>query len=321
MSTKRRRGMGRLVLRRLLSSIPLLLIVSMIVFVLESLIPGDVARGVAGVNATAAQIAMLNREAGLDQPLWVQYMHWLGNALHGSLGSSLVDHSSVAGALASRLPVTLSLVIGATLVATVAGMVLGVLSSRGNRLVARVVDVLSIGGLAVPSFWLALILISLFAVKLRLLPATGYIRFGDSPSGWAQSLVLPVVALSMNGVTAIAKLTREAMLDVLDSEFVRNLRANGIPERSVVYRHALRSSAMRITTMSALLFIGALGGSVVIENVFGIPGLGSLAVAATTAKDYPVIQGVAIYFTLLVIAVNLLTDVTYGWINPRVRTQ
>jgi peptide/nickel transport system permease protein len=313
--------MGRLVLRRLLSSVPLLFIVSMIVFVLEWLIPGDVARGVIGVNATPAQIAKLNREAGLDQPLWVQYMHWLGHVLHGSLGSSLVDHSSVAGTLASRLPVTLSLVIGATLVATVAGMVLGVLSSRGNRLVARLVDVLSIGGLAVPSFWLALVLISVFAVKLRLLPATGYIRFGDSPSGWAQSLVLPVVALSMNGVTAIAKLTREAMLDVLDSEFVRNLRANGIPERSVVYRHALRSSAMRITTMSALLFIGALGGSVVIENVFAIPGLGSLAVAATTAKDYPVIQGVAIYFTLLVIAVNLLTDVTYGWINPRVRTQ
>src|SRR6266566_4816009 len=139
--------MWRLVLRRLLSSVPLLLIV----FVLESFIPGDVARGVAGVSATPAQIATLRREAGLDQPLWVQYAHWLANALHGSLGNSLVDHSSVAGALTQRLPVTLSLVIGATLVSTLAGMVLGVLSSRGNRLVARLVDVLSIGGLAVPS--------------------------------------------------------------------------------------------------------------------------------------------------------------------------
>jgi peptide/nickel transport system permease protein len=194
-----------------------------------------------------------------------------------------------------------------------------VLSSRGHPLVARLIDVLSIGGLAVPSFWLALILISVFSVKLGLLPATGYVTFGDSPSGWAQSLVLPVIALSMNGVTAIAKLTREAMLDVLSSEFIRNLRANGIPERSVVYRHALRSSAMRIITMSGLLFIGALGGSVVIEHVFGIPGLGSLAVSATTAKDIPLIQGVAIYFTLLVIGVNLLTDISYAWINPRMR--
>jgi peptide/nickel transport system permease protein len=311
--------MWGLVLRRLFISIPLLLTVSIIVFVLQSLIPGDVARGVAGVGATPAQIALLRREAGLDQPLWLQYWHWLANALHGSLGNSLVDHSSVGAALNQRLPVTLSLVIGATLTATLAGLVLGVLSSRGHPLIARLVDVLSIGGLAVPSFWLALILISVFSVKLRLLPATGYVSLGDSASGWARSLVLPVIALSMNGVTAIAKLTREAMLDVLGSEFVRNLRANGIPERSVVYRHALRSSAMRILTVSGLLFIGALGGSVVIEHVFGIPGLGSLAVSATTAKDFPLIQGVAIYFTLLVIGVNLLTDISYAWINPKVR--
>jgi peptide/nickel transport system permease protein len=296
-----------------------LLIVSIIVFALESSIPGDVARGVAGVGATPEQIATLRREAGLDQPLWRQYTDWLANALHGSLGRSLVDHSSVSGALDQRLPVTLSLVIGATLVSTLVGVVLGVLSSRGNPLVARLVDVLSIGGLAVPSFWLALILISVFSVEMRLLPATGYVTLGDSASGWARSLVLPVIALSLNGITAIAKLTREAMLDVLASEFVRNLRANGIPERSVVYRHALRSSAMRILTMSGLLFIGALGGSVVIEHVFGIPGLGSLAISATTAKDIPVIQGVAIYFTLLVIGVNLLTDIAYGWVNPRVR--
>ena len=311
--------MWRLVLRRLLVSVPLLWIVSVIVFVLESLIPGDVARGVLGVSATPAQIAALRRAAGLDQPLWRQYADWLGNALHGSLGRSLVDYSPVSAGLNQRLPVTLSLVIGATLAATLAGVVLGVLSSRGHPLIARLIDVLSIGGLAVPGFWLALILISVFSVRLGLLPATGYVAFGNSPSGWAQSLVLPVIALSMNGITAIAKLTREAMLDVLASEFIRNLRANGIPERSVVYRHALRSSAMRILTMSGLLFIGALGGSVVIEHVFGIPGLGSLAVSATTAKDIPVIQGVAIYFTLLVIVVNLLTDISYAWINPRVR--
>jgi peptide/nickel transport system permease protein len=311
--------MWRLILRRLLLSVPLLWIVSVIVFVLESFIPGDVARGVLGVSATPAQIAALRQAAGLDQPLWRQYADWLGNAVHGSLGKSLVDYSSVSGALNQRLPVTLSLVIGATVVSTLVGLILGVLSSHGHRFVARTIDVLSIGGLAIPSFWLALILISVFSVKLGMLPATGYVTLASSPSGWAQSLVLPVVALSMNGVTAIAKLTRESMLDVLSSEFIRHLRANGIPERSVVYRHALRSSAMRILTMSGLLFIGALGGSVVIEHVFGIPGLGSLAIAATTAKDIPVIQGVAIYFTLLVIAVNLLTDISYAWINPRVR--
>jgi peptide/nickel transport system permease protein len=312
--------MIRLIIKRVLISIPLLLVVSLLVFVIQSFIPGDAARQLAGLTASNADVDKVREQLGLNLPLWEQYWHWLMGVFHGTLGTSLLNQQSVTAELNQRLPVTLSLVIGATVVATIVGIVLGVVSSKGKGVAARAIDVLSIGGLAMPSFWLALLLIALFSVTLGLFPSTGYIQFGASPSGWVWSLVLPVVALALTGITAIAKQTREAMLDVLGSDFVRNLRANGIPERSVVYKHALRSSAVRIVTISGLLFIGALGGSVVIEQIFGLPGLGSLAVSATSAKDIPIIQGIAVYFTLLVVAVNLVTDIAYGWINPKVRT-
>jgi peptide/nickel transport system permease protein len=309
-----------LILKRVLISIPLLFVVSVLVFVLQSFIPGDAAQQIAGPQASPQMVEQLREALGLNLPIWDQYARWLGQVFQGSLGSSLLNNQPVLEALNQRLPATLSLVIGSTVVATVVGVVLGVVSSRGKGLAARVIDILSIGGLAVPGFWLALLLISLFSVQLGLFPATGYVAFEDSPSDWAWSLALPVTALSLTGVTAIAKQTREAMLDTLASDFIRNLRANGIPERAVIFKHALRSSAVRIVTISGLLFIGALGGSVVIEQVFGLPGLGTLAVSATTSKDLPMIQGIAVYFTLIVIAVNLVTDIAYGWINPKVRT-
>jgi peptide/nickel transport system permease protein len=312
--------MIKLIIRRLLISIPLLLVVSVLVFILQSLIPGDAARQIAGIYATADDVERVRVELGLNLPVWEQYWNWLMGLFQGSLGNSLLDKQPVLDILNQRLPVTLSLVVGATVVATVVGVILGVASSRGRGVTARVIDVLSIIGLAVPSFWLGLLLITIFSVQLRLFPAVGYVSLEDSLSGWASSLVLPVTALALAGITAIAKQTREAMLDTLGSDFVRNLRANGISERSIVFKHALRSSALRIVTISGLLFVGALGGSVVIEQVFGLPGLGSLAVLSTTAKDIPIIQGIAVYFTLLVVAANLLTDISYGWINPKVRT-
>lgn len=311
--------MIRLIGWRVAISVPLLFVVSAIVFLLQSLIPGDAAEEIAGVNSTAAHIAQVRAQLGLNRPVWVQYWHWLDGVLHGTLGSSLTNGQSVTAELAPRLPVTLSLVLGATLVATVVGLLFGIASSRGNRPVRRVTDALSIAGLAIPGFWLALLLISLFSVRLGLLPAIGYVPFTQSPQDWAKSLVLPVVAIALSGVTAVAKQTRESMLDILQRDYIRNLRANGISERSIIFKHALRSAAVPVLTMSGLLFIGALGGAVVIEQVFGLPGLGSAAVTATSTKDIPVIQGVAVYFTLLVIAVNLVIDVIYGLVNPKVR--
>ncbi|PZG38883.1 ABC transporter permease [Spongiactinospora gelatinilytica] len=311
--------MTRILVRRLLLSVPLLFVVSIVVFVLQSLIPGDAASQLAGLQATQEDVQRLRRQLNLDEPIWTQYWHWLDGVFHGSLGTSLTNKEAVTTALGTRLPVTLSLVLGATLLATVLGVVLGVISGKAGPLAERLVDLLSIAGLAVPSFWLGLLLIALVSVRLGLLPATGYVRFADSPSGWAQSLLLPVVALGLAGVTAIAKQTREAMLDVLRRPYIDNLRANGVPERRIVFRHALRGAAIPICTMSSILLVGALGGSIVIEQVFGLPGLGGLAVSATGSKDIPVIQGVAVYFTLLVVAANLLTDIAYLLIDPRVR--
>lgn len=310
-----------LVLRRILISIPLLLIVSMSVFVLQSLIPGDPARSIAGLQASLEQVEQIRQQLHLDEPLWQQYWRWLSDLLfHGSLGVSISNQEPVINALAGRFPVTLALVLLATLLAIVVGIGLGVASSRGGLWARRLSDVVSILGMAVPAFWLALLLVSFFAIALSWFPASGYVPITDSVGGWAWSLALPVIALAFSGITSIAKVTREGMLDTMSRDFVRNLRANGVPEGLIVFKHALRSAALPVITIGGLIFVGSLSSSVVIEQIFGLGGLGGLAITSTFQKDIPVIQGVALCFTLMVIVVNLLIDLLYGWLDPRVRS-
>lgn len=313
--------MLRVIGRRIAVSLPLLLVVSMIVFVLQWFIPGDAAVSLAGSTATRDQIEAVRQQLHLDQPVYVQYLVWLRGVVGGSLGESPLNGESVVSALNTRLPVTLSLVVGGTLVSSVIGLAFGVVSSRGGRLSRRVSDVVSVVGLAVPHFWVALLLIAFFSVSLGWFPPGGYVAPTTSPVDWLWSLVLPVVALAMHGVTVVAKQAREGLLDADGRDFVRNLRANGIPSRSILFRHTLRSAAIPVVTVTGLLFITSLSSAVVVEHVFGLPGLGSLAITATANHDIPMIQGVAVYFTLLVVVVNLLLDIVYGWLNPRVRTR
>jgi peptide/nickel transport system permease protein len=183
----------------------------------------------------------------------------------------------------------------------------------------RLTDVLSLAGLAVPSFWLGLVLVAVFAVGLGWFPANGFTPFREDPVDWARSIVLPVLALFVGGVATIAKQTRNAMSDVLASEFIRNLYANGLARRSLVFRHALRNAAIPVITVLGLGFIGLLGGSVFIEQLFVLPGLGSLAVNAVNSHDLPIIQGVVVYFAIIVAIVNLFIDLSYGWLNPKAR--
>ncbi len=183
----------------------------------------------------------------------------------------------------------------------------------------RFTDVLSLGGLAVPAFWLGLVLVSVFAVKLRWFPANGYTPFSAGPSAWLKSITLPILALFVGGVATVAKQTRNAMSEVLDSEFIRNLRANGLPRRSIIFRHALRNAAIPVVTILGLGFVGLLGGTIFIEQLFVLPGIGSLAVSSVQSHDLPVVQGVVIYFVLIVVLVNLLIDLLYGWLNPKAR--
>jgi peptide/nickel transport system permease protein len=312
--------MKRLIIRRILLSVPLVLIVSAITFVLESLTPSDAARVILGTQFNPARYAQLRKQLGLTESFPVQYWHWAGGVIHGNLGSSVFSGATVTSILNGRTGVTVSLILGTVVVSGLAGVTLGVVSALHGGVLGRSVDVLSLAGLALPNFWLGLVLISIFAVRLHLFPATGYISFAQSPQGWLASLVLPVLTLSAAAIAVIAKQTRDAMLDVLGREFVRALRARGVPERTVIFRHALRCAAIPVVTVLGLLFVGLFSGTVLVETAFSMPGLGSLAVQATTEHDLPVVQGVAIYFTLMVVAVNLLVDLAYGWLNPKVRT-
>lgn len=307
------------VVRRLLMAVPLLFAVSALTFVLVSLTPGDAAREVLGTDAPPEAYENLREQLGLDKPLYQQYWHWLVAALHGDLGNSLFTAEPVSGVIADRAPVTLSLAVGALLVGVGAGLALGIVSAVRRGVVGRAVDVFALIGWALPAFWVAAMLIVVFAVKLRWLPATGYVPLAESPGEWWRSLVLPVVALSLGGVAAVTKQTREAMLDTLGSEYIRMAWANGISARSIFFQHALKNAAIRVVTILGLLAVALLGGTVLVESVFALPGLGSLAVNASIQHDLPIIQGVAVLFTVVVLLVNLGIDLAYTWLNPKVR--
>jgi peptide/nickel transport system permease protein len=307
--------------RRLALSVVLVFVASTLTFVLVSVTPGDPANTILGgqQNVRAQDIAQLRQQLGLNQPLLQRYWHWLQGALHGDLGTSIVTGQSVTHQVNSRLGVTLTLIVGALALSTVVGVSLGVLSAIRRGVLGRFTDVLSLAGLAVPAFWLGLVLVSVFAVKLRWLPANGYTAFSAGPSAWLKSITLPILALFVGGVAAVAKQTRNAMSEVLDSEFIRNLRANGLPRRSIIFRHALRNAAIPVVTILGLGFVGLLGGTIFIEQLFVLPGIGSLAVSSVQSHDLPVVQGVVIYFVLIVVLVNLVIDLLYGWLNPKAR--
>ncbi|MFO1159397.1 MAG: ABC transporter permease [Reyranellaceae bacterium] len=304
---------------RLLMSAPLLLVVTLVSFVLNSLSPNDLARTIIGADGTQEQYLELRRELGLDRPVVVQYAAWLGRALQGDLGTSYLTKQRVTTMVLPRLGVTLSIVTGVMAVCVAAGLLLGVTSALRGGWVGRAIDVLSLTGLIFPSFVVALFFIIVFAVWLRLLPATGYVMFSQDPMGWLASLVLPVLSVSLLPIANIAKQTRDSMNDVLRRDFIRSLRACGVPERSVIWKHALRNAALPVVTVLGIVMIGAISGSVFVERVFVLPGLGSLAVSAAQTSDIVVLQGATLFFGLLAVAINLVVDLSYGWLDPRVR--
>lgn len=311
--------MLRIVLGRLAVSLPLLLLVTGLVFFLQTFLPGDVAYFLAGMEAPPEQVRQLRAELRLDDPVLVQYGRWLWAVAQGDLGRSLVNGEPVAQALSTRLAVTLSLVGLMTLLSSAVGVLLGIVSATSRSWVRSFIDVVSVVGLAIPNFWLGLLLIAVFSVSLGWLPATGYSPLSGGAGAWLGSLTLPVLTLACWAVTSVAKQTRDGMMDALGRDFIRNLRANGLPERSIIFRHALRNAALPVLTVSGLIFVSAVSSSVIVEKVFSLPGLGTLAVNATAANDIPMLQGVTLYFTLIVIVVNLLIDIAYGLINPQVR--
>ncbi|HWC84462.1 MAG TPA: ABC transporter permease [Pseudonocardiaceae bacterium] len=311
--------MYRFILRRLAMSVVVVFAVSLLTFLLEALVPGDAARTILGQNYTPQAYAQLRAQLGLDRPLLVQYWDWLVGALHGNLGVSPISGLDVGSQVVARLGVTLSLIVVTTLVAAVVGIVLGVLGAVRGGVLGKLVDVLSLVGFALPAFWFGLVLVTVFAVSIRLLPATGYTAFASSPSAWLHTIILPVIALAVQPIAVIAKQTRDGMSDTLRKDFVHSLRANGASEFSVLFRHGLRNAAIPVVTVVGLMFVGLLNATVLVETVFAMPGLGGLAVQSSMQHDLPVIQGLAVAFTVIVVLVNLLVDLAYGWLNPKVR--
>jgi peptide/nickel transport system permease protein len=311
--------MLKILRQRLVVSLPLLFFVTALTFFLVSLIPGDPALVILGQGRSAEEYQRVREQLGLTKPVPVQYAEWLGTLARGSLGVSIFNNEAVVSVLNGRLGVTLSLVVLTTIVACLIGVALGIASAMRRGLLARLVDLLSLLGLALPNFWVALVLVAIFAIGLKWFPAIGYVQPTVSPLGWLRSLVLPVAVLAAPAIGLIAQQTRNAMLEVLERPFIRTLRAGGVRRNSLIYRHALRNAAIPIITVVGLTFVGLLGGTVIAETIFALPGLGSLAVEATVRHDLPIIQGLVLYFTVIVIVVNLIVDLTYAWLNPRIR--
>jgi peptide/nickel transport system permease protein len=314
--------MLRGILRWLASSVALLFAVTVLTFVLVSFAPGDAAKSILSSQSssyTPEQYQQMRHLLGVDQPLPAQYWHWLTGLLHGDLGTDLFSGQPVSQELASRIGPSLSIVLGTVLVAGLLGTLLGVLSARRGGVTGRALDLLSLLGFAVPNFWLALLLVELFALKLAVLPPGGYVDPSVDPAGWLRGIVLPVATLAAGSVALVAKQTRDAMADVLGTEYVTMLRARGLGTGAIVYKHALRNAAIPVVTTLGLLLISLLSGAVVIESFFSVPGLGQLAASASGSHNLPVITGVAFAFTVVVVCANLLVDLSYRWLNPKVR--
>jgi peptide/nickel transport system permease protein len=312
--------MFRFVMRRLVLSIPIVVLVSIMVFGLIHLIPGDPATVILGQEATPEAAAALRHELGLDQPLVMQYLTWLSHVLRGDLGRSLADRTPVIEQIRLRLPVTLELTLGTFLVALLISIPAGVLSAtRRGSLVDYSSTLLALGGLSVPSFWLAIMFILLFAVKLRWLPASGYVPFAENPRANIEAMIMPAVATGIRESAALTRILRSSMLEVLGADYVRTARSKGLSNWLVVMRHALRNALVPVVTSAGLVLAGLLGGLVITETIFAIPGFGRLIVEAIYQRDFVTVQGAILVSALLVVIVNLIVDLIYALIDPRIR--
>ena len=307
-------------LRRAGSTALVMLLVSLMVFLLLYLAPGDPASMLAGDNATPEQIASLRASLGLNDSGLVQFMRWLSQALQGNLGVSIYSNESVLHLMAQRTEATLSLALATMAIAVPLAIALGVTAAhRAGTLTDRVLMLLSVVGFSVPAFVVGYFLVWVFAMKLGWLPVQGYVPIGEDLAAWARHLVLPAVTLGLTYTALIARITRATMIEVLAEDFVRTARAKGVPMLRILLRHALRNAGVPIVTVIGIGVALLIGGVVVTETVFNIPGVGRLVVDAISRRDYPVIQGVILVSSGIYVLLNLATDLSYTLIDPRIR--
>ncbi|MAC78128.1 MAG: glutathione ABC transporter permease GsiC [Rhodobacteraceae bacterium] len=304
--------MGKFIVQRLLAALVTIWIATIAVTILIHLVPGDPVRIMYGsFQTTPEELEAIRSRLGLDQPIWTQYFMYIGRLAHGDLGNSIVGDQPVLDILLTRLPATLALTISSLAIAVVVGMSLGFIAAykRGTWVDVGAM-VLAIVGVSMPHFWLGLLLLFLFALQLQWLPVAG----GD----W-RSLILPALTLGLANAAVLARLTRSAMIDIFDQDFVRTARAKGLPKSVVLYRHALRSGLVPVVSMLGLQFAYLMGGAIVVENVFAWNGVGRLAIEAVFARDYPLIQGFILFFATIVALASVVIDVAYAFLDPRIR--
>jgi peptide/nickel transport system permease protein len=297
-----------------------MLVVAVFIFLMLRLTPSDPAAVIAGDNATTEQVAQIRSQLGLDRPMIEQFVIWSGKVLRGDLGESFFFKKTVASLIGERIEPTLSLALFTMVLAVLIAVPLGVLAAhRQGSWIDRIVMGFSVLGFSMPSFVVAYLLIYLFAVWLNWLPVQGYQRIAEGLGGWVRGLVLPSLTLSVIFVALIARMTRTSMLEVLSEDYIRTARAKGQSERKVLFRHALRNAAVPIVTVIGLAVALLIGGVIVTESVFTIPGLGRLTVDAVLARDYPTIQAVILLFSFVYVMINLTVDMMYSLLDPRIR--
>ena len=307
-------------LRRLFSAIPVLFIVSLISFGLMRLIPGDPAASIAGPSATPAQIDQLRRDLGLDEPLLMQLLHYYQGLLQGDFGKSLLLGKGVLAATMEGLPVTIGLSLYALVLTLLIGVTSGIIAAlRQNTWVDQVAMMIAMLGISIPNFFLGLLMIIFFAVQLGWLPSGGYVPFSQDPLGWLRSTTMPAISLALLQAGLLARITRSGMLEVLRQDYVRTARAKGLPERQVILKHALANALIPIVTVVGIIISLLLSGAVVTEALFSLPGMGQLLTQAVLSRDYPMVQGGLLLVTTFLVVVNILVDILYALIDPRVR--
>ncbi|MGW4394204.1 ABC transporter permease [Amycolatopsis nivea] len=307
------------IVKRLVSGILLLVLVTSGTFFLAHTAVGDPTAGLLGNSATPAQQAALRAQIGYDRPLLVQFWDWLSHAATGDFGTSWRNFQPVGEQIALRVPVTLSVVVAATLLAAILGVLVGVICGlRPGGVVDRVLKLASVVLFALPGFWVSLVLVTWFAIQLQWFPAVGYVSPDQSVVGWLRSIALPSISLSLGAIVMIAEQLRNGFLQVANQDFVRTLRARGLSSRRVT-THVLRNASPSALTVLALMFVGLLGGAVVVEIVFNLPGIGSLTQSASQIGDIPVLLGLTAVTVVFVVIVNFLLDLVLGWVNPKVR--
>ncbi len=321
-ASQQEQAMLALIGRRVLIALPTLFLVSLFVFALQRALPGDPFLVIAGEERDPEVIARLREIYRMDDPVVVQFFAWLGQVVQGDFGRSLRTGEPVLGLILQKLPVTLQLAIASIIVAIAIGIPAGVLAARRkDTVVDYSASALALSGLSIPNFWLGIMLILVVSVELRWLPASGYEPFFSNPIGAIERLIMPAFVLGSGLAAFLMRHTRSAMLEVLRSDYVRTARAKGLDEDAVVNRHALRNALVPIITLTTILFGELLGGAVLTEQVFTIPGFGKLIVDAVFNRDYGVVQGVVLCTAIGFILMNLLADVLYILVNPRLRAQ